>query len=528
MDLRSSSSPTPGGLSAATSTTQQAALIGDESPSPTTPACSVYSYDSGFCWMSSESSPSTPAVDIHSPSAAFWNSPGTPEEAGCNGEMPATMIPTGLAAASDSATHLHGEEGGNDLKHFQHTLSGRDGNCNKWTSNAPPGQPLHSVTEHNMAVSPSLLKCETPSASPRMDDAHTKIPDLHIVEINTAQFTAMRRLRAGQLEASATTADLFHKVPLGEKGRMELKAAIRAAMKDRPELRERVNTIAKLRCATIPQLLKIAHICDLWDLALEISRRFVETRNGKQSRQAAIRKMAKSGACLITERRPLGPNAPLAVSPLCGRGQQSPPLRKSRILARIPPLGYPLPGSSSDYRFSPAQANSLSLCESSCASADASSPSTTTSQTSGSTPAAAEDAAAWAAAIQQGDITNYTSTSSEWQPLEHSYYDMYQMSTAGSASASSTHWIPSQQTANYYHQSPPATELNTNPPAPDPHYNARVDGACLYTTVDQTPAAAGSICESSPGVINPPAEHLAAISQFGLWAAEATPASGFV
>lgn len=78
--------------------------------------------------------------------------------------------------------------------------------------------------------------------------------------------------------------EVYNRVPLGEKGRMELKAAIRAALKDKPELRERVNKVAKLRCATIPQLLRIAAICDLWFMALNISRRFVETKSGKQNR----------------------------------------------------------------------------------------------------------------------------------------------------------------------------------------------------------------------------------------------------
>lgn len=45
------------------------------------------------------------------------------------------------------------------------------------------------------------------------------------------------RLHESQQPTHPST-EQFHRVPLGEKGRMELKAAIRAAVKDRPGLRD--------------------------------------------------------------------------------------------------------------------------------------------------------------------------------------------------------------------------------------------------------------------------------------------------
>eukprot|EP01055_Gregarina_sp_Pseudo9_P003755 Gregarina_sp_Pseudo_9__3754@NODE_38_length_5294_cov_16_753758_g35_i0_p3_GENE_NODE_38_length_5294_cov_16_753758_g35_i0NODE_38_length_5294_cov_16_753758_g35_i0_p3_ORF_typecomplete_len379_score102_91HYLS1_C/PF15311_6/0_17HYLS1_C/PF15311_6/7_9e03_NODE_38_length_5294_cov_16_753758_g35_i01891325 len=302
--------------------------------------------------------------------------------------------------------------------------------------------------------------------------------------------------------------DLFHKVPLGEKGRMELKAAIRAAMKDRPELREKVNTVAKLRCATIPQLLKIAHICDLWELALEISRRFVETRNGKQSRQAAIRKMTKSG-CLLQDRR-LPPG--LCALPVSAQTMRKPPRLMSKTSA---------PPHYADFRPpDPTAAN--------------------TPQQTTPTGSAEESAATWA--LREGSLANsdppYNHVT-EWQALDQPYYDMYGAggmytpNNAPNAAPASQQWInansaPQSTNNNYYPQTsapPEAAAASNTCSTTDLQYNARVDGVCLFT-IDQTHALMPSSTSTAPMNENPAVEQLAAISQFGLWAAEATP--GFV
>ena len=61
------------------------------------------------------------------------------------------------------------------------------------------------------------------------------------------------------------------KLHLGEGGRAKLKSLISDAVKHNEELRERVAAITKVKLASIPQLLQMASICDLWPQVLLIA-----------------------------------------------------------------------------------------------------------------------------------------------------------------------------------------------------------------------------------------------------------------
>jgi len=89
------------------------------------------------------------------------------------------------------------------------------------------------------------------------------------------------------------------KLPLGEQGRTELKTAIRDVLRSKPELREQINSIAKLKCATIPQLLKMAHLCGIWPTAIDISARFTRSREVKQNerKQQQLQKQSSKKTC---------------------------------------------------------------------------------------------------------------------------------------------------------------------------------------------------------------------------------------
>uniref|UniRef100_A0A0G4HZC3 Uncharacterized protein n=1 Tax=Chromera velia CCMP2878 TaxID=1169474 RepID=A0A0G4HZC3_9ALVE len=81
----------------------------------------------------------------------------------------------------------------------------------------------------------------------------------------------------GGLERDAEGMPVFYegvKLPLGETGRCQLKTLIGERMKNDAEIRLQVQAIAKLKCATIPQLLLMANICGLWEIAVTISDKF--------------------------------------------------------------------------------------------------------------------------------------------------------------------------------------------------------------------------------------------------------------
>ena len=65
---------------------------------------------------------------------------------------------------------------------------------------------------------------------------------------------------------------------LGEAGRSKLKSLISLATKDNSTLRDRVAVIGKVKLASIPQLLQMAHLCGLWDEAIAISQSFASKR----------------------------------------------------------------------------------------------------------------------------------------------------------------------------------------------------------------------------------------------------------
>ncbi|CEL93610.1 unnamed protein product [Vitrella brassicaformis CCMP3155] len=81
------------------------------------------------------------------------------------------------------------------------------------------------------------------------------------------------------------------KLPLGEQGRAELKALISDKLRTCKNLKSSVGSIARLKCATIPQLLRMAVHCGLWNEAVAISERFLRQ---KQNKQQQLREMAEA------------------------------------------------------------------------------------------------------------------------------------------------------------------------------------------------------------------------------------------
>jgi hypothetical protein len=74
-----------------------------------------------------------------------------------------------------------------------------------------------------------------------------------------------------------TPVDMSEPIPklqLGETGRSQLKSAISAVLKKKPELRKTCNSIQKVKNASISQLLTMARICGIWDQAVRISETF--------------------------------------------------------------------------------------------------------------------------------------------------------------------------------------------------------------------------------------------------------------
>jgi hypothetical protein len=63
------------------------------------------------------------------------------------------------------------------------------------------------------------------------------------------------------------------KLNLGESGRAELKSLISRKQKERPDLKQTCDKIAKVKSASIVELLTIARICGLWEEAERIASR---------------------------------------------------------------------------------------------------------------------------------------------------------------------------------------------------------------------------------------------------------------
>uniref|UniRef100_A0A0G4HNL1 Uncharacterized protein n=1 Tax=Chromera velia CCMP2878 TaxID=1169474 RepID=A0A0G4HNL1_9ALVE len=64
------------------------------------------------------------------------------------------------------------------------------------------------------------------------------------------------------------------KLPLGETGRCELKMLIGEKCRRNSNIQAKIQSIAKLKCATNEQLILMANICGLWETAVAISEKF--------------------------------------------------------------------------------------------------------------------------------------------------------------------------------------------------------------------------------------------------------------
>ncbi|KAF4673593.1 hypothetical protein FOL47_010400 [Perkinsus chesapeaki] len=110
------------------------------------------------------------------------------------------------------------------------------------------------------------------------------------------------------------------KVRLGEAGRARLKAIISDCFREDQRLRQMCNTIARLKNATVPQLLEMSHICGCFDQAMDIAKEFQMTKEAKSrkslraSRQkAANRRQLISELCVGARFAPV--SVPVSVKP---------------------------------------------------------------------------------------------------------------------------------------------------------------------------------------------------------------------
>jgi hypothetical protein len=85
----------------------------------------------------------------------------------------------------------------------------------------------------------------------------------------------MRRIERQGPDVYAVDGQQVPRLQLGESGRAQLKAAISAVLKRRPDLRKQCNAIQKVKNASIVQLLAMARICCIWDQAVRISESFL-------------------------------------------------------------------------------------------------------------------------------------------------------------------------------------------------------------------------------------------------------------
>lgn len=85
----------------------------------------------------------------------------------------------------------------------------------------------------------------------------------------------MRRIERQGPDVYAVDGQQVPRLQLGESGRAQLKAAISAVLKRRPDLRKQCNAIQKVKNASIVQLLAMARICGIWDQAVRISESFL-------------------------------------------------------------------------------------------------------------------------------------------------------------------------------------------------------------------------------------------------------------
>ncbi|KAF4731298.1 hypothetical protein FOZ62_007716, partial [Perkinsus olseni] len=74
---------------------------------------------------------------------------------------------------------------------------------------------------------------------------------------------------------------IIPKIRLGEAGRSRLKAILSQCLRSNPGLRPICNSIARLKCATVPQLLHMAGICGCLDKAMAIAEDYQQTRAAK-------------------------------------------------------------------------------------------------------------------------------------------------------------------------------------------------------------------------------------------------------
>eukprot|EP00916_Digyalum_oweni_P006078 GHVL01010468.1.p1 GENE.GHVL01010468.1~~GHVL01010468.1.p1 ORF type:complete len:667 (+),score=73.16 GHVL01010468.1:68-2068(+) len=72
--------------------------------------------------------------------------------------------------------------------------------------------------------------------------------------------------------------DTVDRIPLGEQGRAKLKSRISDVIRADPDLRVRISTIGKVKSASIPQLLKMAKMCGVWEFAVDISQNYLKNR----------------------------------------------------------------------------------------------------------------------------------------------------------------------------------------------------------------------------------------------------------
>jgi len=136
--------------------------------------------------------------------------------------------------------------------------------------------------EHLKALTMYALSNETPSENYLPEPSLKRKWD----EINTVESTQItydptgywqignsivHKIFIGGKENYSVDGFIVPRLPIGETGRIELKASLTGILKRNSELRRQTNALSTLKCASICQLLVMAKVCGLWEKAERIS-----------------------------------------------------------------------------------------------------------------------------------------------------------------------------------------------------------------------------------------------------------------
>ncbi|EER14136.1 hypothetical protein Pmar_PMAR018716, partial [Perkinsus marinus ATCC 50983] len=146
---------------------------------------------------------------------------------------------------------------------------------------------------------PKSTSWEGLTGSPRM---HYRVPSTRRTktkpEMGRRQGSPSRKLPSWAENLIADEPTEPPKIRLGEAGRSRLKAILSQSLRNNPGLRAVCNSIARLKSATVQQLLRMAEVCGCMDQAMAIARDFHRTRAIKSRKPRTSRSSQSSNSMI--------------------------------------------------------------------------------------------------------------------------------------------------------------------------------------------------------------------------------------